>query len=145
MFGVLSAIDAPSLLAIKEEKLRAAGLSQRKTEYAKGLARAIVAGEFDPDALEQMTDENAIIAITPLRGFGRWSAEVYLMFSLGRADLFPADDLITLHSLTKLKRCGQKLTPKAARQMVEHWAPSRSAGSLLLWHCHHCDYPKLIS
>jgi DNA-3-methyladenine glycosylase II len=138
---LLPVCDAESLLAIPNDQLRAAGLSQRKAEYLQGLARAIVDGNFDPESLDKMDDESAIESIVRLRGFGRWSAEIYLMFSLGRPDIFPADDLILQVSLQKVKRLKTKPTPKVARQKVEHWGPWRSIGSLFLWHYHHSTLP----
>lgn len=118
----------------KPEKLRAAGLSGRKVEYAQGLARAVLSGEFQPDALPNMSDEEAIEHIVAVRGFGRWSAEIYLMFSLQRKDIFAADDLALLIALQRLKGLPEKPTGKVARELVAHWAPWRSAGSLFLWH-----------
>jgi DNA-3-methyladenine glycosylase II len=81
-----------------------------------------------------MDDATAIQAITALRGFGRWSAEIYLMFSLKRADIFPADDLALRVALGRLKGLEQRPTPGQARALVEHWAPWRSVGALFLWH-----------
>ena len=127
-------MSAEALLACKTENLRAAGLSGRKVEYAVGMAERIVAGEFDPDRLEELDDETAISEIVAVRGFGRWSAEIYLMFSLGRADVFPADDLALQVGLQRLKKLDERPTAKQARGLTEHWAPRRSAGSLFLWH-----------
>ena len=135
VMALIPACNAPSLLELPDQALRDAGLSWRKVEYAKGLARAIVDGEFDPEALRGMDDEEAIQSITRLRGFGRWSAENFLIFSLGRPDIFPADDLILQLALQKLKRMRTRPTPAVARKKVAHWAPWRSAGSLFLWHC----------
>lgn len=135
--SLLPVCDAASLLAVPTDGLRAAGLSQRKVEYLQGLARAIAEGEFSPDSLCDMDDESAIESIVRLRGFGRWSAEIYLMFSLGRPDIFPADDLILQVSLQKVKKLRARPTPKVARRKVEHWGPWRSVGSLFLWHHHH--------
>ncbi len=123
-----------ALLALEDSALREAGLSFRKIEYAKGLAEAVVAGRLDIDGLASLSDEEAIAAITALRGFGRWSAEIYLMFSLKRPDIFPADDLALLVALGRLKNLPDKPTPKQARDLVAHWAPWRSVGSLFLWH-----------
>jgi len=123
-----------SLLTIDDQSLRDAGLSFRKIEYAKGLAEAVAEGRFNIDGLAQMTDEEAIAEITALRGFGRWSAEIYLMFSLNRQDIFPADDLALQVALGRLKKLSDKPTPKQARGLTEHWAPFRSVGSLFLWH-----------
>ncbi|GGO79016.1 DNA-3-methyladenine glycosidase [Marinobacterium nitratireducens] len=122
------------LLGVEDEALRAAGLSLRKIEYAKGLARAVDEGRFDIAALETMSDDEAIGAITALRGFGRWSAEIYLMFSQQRPDLFPADDLALRVALGRLKGLESRPTPQQARVLVEPWSPWRSVGSLFLWH-----------
>ncbi len=137
VFDSLDEVTAECLVYTDPQILRSAGMSQRKVEYAQGLAEAIMNGSFDPEALEGMDDANAIEQIVQLRGFGVWSAEVYLMFSLRRQDIFPADDLIIRQSLHKLKRKRKPLTAKTARETVKHWAPYRSAGSLFLWHMHH--------
>ncbi|MCU7841949.1 MAG: DNA-3-methyladenine glycosylase 2 family protein [Candidatus Thiodiazotropha sp. (ex Troendleina suluensis)] len=127
-------MTANGLMSIDDQVLRDAGLSWRKIEYAKGLAEAIEMRHFDVDGLEVLSDKEAIDAITNLRGFGRWSAEIYLMFSLKRQDIFPADDLALQVALGRLKGLSDKPTPKRAREMVKHWSPWRSVGSLFLWH-----------
>ncbi|MCL7930688.1 DNA-3-methyladenine glycosylase family protein [Halomonas llamarensis] len=132
--ALLPELHAKAVIDIEGQALRDAGLSWRKIEYAKGLADAELAGTFSANELEQLSDNEAIAAITQLRGFGRWSAEIYLMFSLQRADIFPADDLALRVALGRLKGMDDKPTPKQARQLVEHWAPWRSVGSLFLWH-----------
>lgn len=114
--------------------LRKAGLSERKASYIKGLAEAIHNDEFHPDKLVAMTNDEAIKSITKLHGFGEWSAEIYLMFSLQRKDIFPANDLALQIALAKMKNLQKKPTPKQARQLVNDWKPWRSAGSLFLWH-----------
>lgn len=131
---LLPELHAKAVIEIESQALRDAGLSWRKIEYAKGLAEAELAGTFSADGLEQLSDNDAIAAITQLRGFGRWSAEIYLMFSLKRPDIFPADDLALRVALGRLKGLDDKPTPKHARQLVAHWAPWRSVGSLFLWH-----------
>lgn len=131
---LLPDLHAKAVMEVEAQALRDAGLSWRKTEYAKGLAEAELAGTFSADGLATLSDDEAIAAITQLRGFGRWSAEIYLMFSLQRLDIFPADDLALRVALGRLKKLEDKPTPKKARQLVEHWAPWRSVGSLFLWH-----------
>ena len=126
-------MNAEALLACSVDKLRAAGLSRRKVEYAIGMAEKIVAGDFNPDRLQEMEDESAISQIVAVRGFGRWSAEIYLMFSLGRPDIFPADDLALQVALQRLKKLEDRPTAKQARELTNHWKPRRSAGSLFLW------------
>ena len=135
--ALLPKISAETLLALPENALREAGLSQRKAEYAVGLAQAVIDRRFVPDRLTEMGDTNAIETITELRGFGRWSAEIYLMFSLQRPDIFPADDLALQQALQQLKGLDAKPTAKQARELTNHWAPWRSAGSVFLWHYYH--------
>ena len=131
---LLPRLDAVSLLKLPEGTLREAGLSMRKVEYAQGLAQAILDGGFNPDDLVTMNDAAAIKAITALRGFGAWSAEIYLMFCLQRGDIFPADDLALQVALQRLKGLDQRPTATQSRALIEHWSPWRSAGSLFLWH-----------
>jgi DNA-3-methyladenine glycosylase II len=131
---LLPRMEAGELLKLPPGALRAAGLSLRKVEYVEGLAQAMAQGRFDPSRLAAMDDQAAIDAITELRGFGAWSAEIYLMFSLQRSDIFPAGDLALRIALQKLKGIESPLDDKQARALVEPWSPYRSAGSLFLWH-----------
>lgn len=131
---LLPRLDASSLLNLPEGALREAGLSTRKVEYAQGLANAILDGDFVPEDLQAMENKEAIRAITALRGLGVWSAEIYLMFSLQRDDIFPADDLALQVALQRLKGLTKRPTQREARTLIEHWSPWRSAGSLFLWH-----------
>ncbi len=133
----LPSLTAETVLLTPPEALREDGLSYRKIEYAKDLANAITEGTFSINALKQLDDQTAIDQITTLRGFGRWSAEIYLMFSLQRQDIFPADDLAIQIGLQKLKNLDDKPSAKTARQLTEHWAPQRSTGALFLWHYYH--------
>jgi DNA-3-methyladenine glycosylase II len=131
---LLPSMEAQEVLRLPAGALRAAGLSGRKVEYVEALARAIDENRFEISRLAKMEDQAVIEAITALRGFGAWSAEIYLMFSLQRSDIFPAGDLAIRVALQKLKRIDNKLSEKQAREMVASWAPYRSAGSLFLWH-----------
>ncbi len=132
--ALLPRIEAAAVLGLPAGALREAGLSARKVEYVEGLARAIAERSFDPARLPRMADREVIEAITAQKGFGIWSAEIYMMFSLGRADVFPAGDLALRIALQKLKRIDATLSEKEARELVAPWAPFRSAGSLFLWH-----------
>ena len=131
---LLPVMEAQEVLRLPEGALREAGLSARKVEYVEALAQAIVDNHFDVTQLPGMDDRAAISAITSLRGFGTWSAEIYLMFSLQRTDIFPAGDLALRIALQKLKGIEEPLSDKQARELVEPWAPYRSAASLFLWH-----------
>ena len=132
--ALLPRMEAGDVLQLPPGALRAAGLSLRKVEYVEGLAQAMAQGRFDPAQLAVMDDRAAIHAITALRGFGPWSAEIYLMFSLQRSDVFPAGDLALRIALQKLKGIDTPLDDKQARELVAPWSPYRSAASLFLWH-----------
>jgi DNA-3-methyladenine glycosylase II len=121
-------------LGLDDAALRAAGFSGRKAEYARGLCRAIAEGALDPDALALLDEETAIAALVRLRGFGRWSAEIYLLFALGRADTFPADDLAIQIAYQRLKRLDARPTAKVLRTSSEPWRPYRGAAAVFLWH-----------
>ena len=131
---LLPGMTAAKLMDCDPDSLRKAGLSARKTEYCQSLAQAVASGELPLDQLAQMNDEEVIKIITALRGFGRWSAEIYLMFSLGRTDIFPADDLALQVALGRLKQLEEKPTARQSRDITAAWAPLRSAGAIFLWH-----------
>lgn len=122
------------LLALGDAELRACGFSAQKAGYARGLAQAVLAGELDVAALATLDEEEAIARVTRLKGFGRWSAEIYLLFALGRADVFPADDLAVQVAFQRLKRLPARPTAKALRVLAEPWRPFRGAGAVFLWH-----------
>lgn len=124
------------ILALGEEGLRALGFSRQKAGYACGLAEAVLAGRFAIETLPMLDEEAAVAAITGLRGFGRWSAEIYLLFALGRVDVFPADDLAVQLAWQRLKRLDFRPTARQLRQLAEPWRPYRGAGAILLWHCY---------
>lgn len=134
---LLPDLTAEHIISKTDKELRGVGVSRQKIVYVKGMAEAILNGSFDPDALSKLDDKAAIERITALKGFGPWSAEIYLMFSLQRQDVFPSGDLALLIALQKLKGLDKKPTQKEAQEIIEHWSPWRSIGSLFLWHYYH--------
>ena len=133
---ILPRIGPKALLNVDDELLREAGMSYRKIEYAKGFAQSIVEKSFNIAKLAKLDNDEVTHRIIELKGFGRWSAEIFLMFSLDRRDVFPADDLALRVALAKLKNLPEKPTAKQARELTKHWAPQRTAGALFLWHYH---------
>ncbi|MFT5503487.1 MAG: DNA-3-methyladenine glycosylase II [Gammaproteobacteria bacterium] len=127
-------MTAANFIQVSGDELREAGLSWRKVEYATGLAEAMLSKSLDLSKLETQDNQQAIKSITELRGFGEWSAEIYLMFSLQRKDIFPAGDLALRIALQKLKGLPEPLSQPESRQLTDAWSPFRSAGSLFLWH-----------
>lgn len=127
-------LTAESFLAQSEALLRDIGLSRQKATYGRGIAAAAASGAIDFAAIERLPDEAAVAALVTLPGIGRWTAEIYLMFALGRADVWPAGDLAMRAGLQRLKRLRKPLDEKRARKLGEAWRPYRSAAARFLWH-----------
>jgi DNA-3-methyladenine glycosylase II len=121
------------LLEADEKDLRAAGLSGRKVEYVRDLARHVAEGELDLDALATMSDEEAISEITAVRGFGRWSAEMFLIFQLGRPDVLPVGDLGIRRAVERAYGLDELPDPDELEQIAEPWRPQRTLACLYLW------------
>lgn len=136
--GRLAAIADPMppdrFLTLDDETLRATGLSRPKIAYARGIARAALDGRLDPDRIAALEDDAVVETLVALKGVGRWTAEVYMLFSLGRGDVFPGDDLAIQEGLRRLKGLPERPDARAARSLVAHWAPWRGVGALFLWH-----------
>ena len=122
------------LLALSDEALRGAGLSRPKVAHARSLADAFLDGRLDADAIAAMDDAAAIAAIASVRGLGPWTAEVYLLFALGRPDVFPAGDLALQASAADLRKLPARPAPAALRAMADAWRPWRGLAARLLWH-----------
>ena len=125
--------DLQLLLAASDEELRAAGMSRQKSGYIRSLAELVISGELDLGNLPE-DDEEAIALLTRIKGIGRWSAEIYLLFAEGRADVFPAGDLAVLIELGRLMGLTDKPSEKQLREMAEAWRPYRGAAAILAWH-----------
>jgi DNA-3-methyladenine glycosylase II len=117
------------LLSLDDEGLRACGLSRPKQRYARGLAEA----NLDFDALALMGNDEAAATMTALPGIGPWTAEMYLMFSLGRADVFAPGDLALAESARMLFDLDARPTPKVFDAMAAEWSPWRAVAARVLW------------
>jgi DNA-3-methyladenine glycosylase II len=131
--------EPAKLLAQPDQTLRGYGLSRQKVVYGRGLAEAVEGGTLNLDAMRRMSDEDAIAALIALKGIGRWSAEVYLLFAHGRADIMPADDLALVVSAGRHLGDGERWTPLQLRVEAESWRPWRSAAARLLWHAYNIE------
>jgi DNA-3-methyladenine glycosylase II len=127
--------DAATVAEATEDALRAVGLSRQKIRYAQALARA----GLDYDALREMPTEAVIATLTAVPGIGQWTAEIYAMFSLGRADVFAPGDLALQESARVLFDLPERPRPRAFGQMAEGWAPWRSVAARLLWAYYRVD------
>ena len=121
------------ILAADESLLRGAGLSGRKVEYVRDLAAHIESGELELDRLDELSDEQVIEEIVAIRGFGRWSAEMFLIFHLERPDVLAGDDLGIRKAVQLLDGLEEMPSPKQVVETGERWRPHRSLASIYLW------------
>lgn len=124
-----------AVLAASIEDLRACGLSRQKQSYVRSLCELAAGGAIDFDALPP-DDEDAIALLTRIKGIGRWSAEIYLLFAEGRPDIWPAGDLAVQAGLMKLLALPDRPTEKQTRALAESWRPHRGAAAIFTWHCY---------
>ena len=125
--------DLNQILAANDEELRALGQSRQKAGYLRSLASLVLLGELDLANLPA-DDEEAIERLTRIKGIGRWSAEIYLLFAEGRGDVWPAGDLAVQIELGRMLGLGGKPTEKQLRELAEAWRPHRGAAAVLAWH-----------
>ncbi len=124
----------PEVLIVQEfDDLRACGLSRQKQGYARSLAELIISGGLPLDALPD-DDEAAIAYLTKVKGIGRWSAEIYLLFAEGRPDIWPAGDLAVQEAAGRLLGLSERPSEKATRDLAEPWRPHRGAAAIFTWH-----------
>jgi len=128
-------IAPETLLAAEFDALRGCGLSRQKQGYARSLCELVIAGTLDFDNLPA-DDEEAIARLVQIKGIGRWSAEIYLLFAEGRRDIWPAGDLAVQAGLHKIMSLPARPSEKEARALAEPWRPHRGAIAILTWHCY---------
>jgi DNA-3-methyladenine glycosylase II len=126
-------ISPEAVVAADRKNLRACGLSDRKTEYIADLAQHFVDGKIHARDWPQMSDEEIIAELTDVRGIGRWTAEMFLMFNLLRPDVFPLDDLGLQKGIRVAYFKGRKTSLKRMKKLGETWRPWRSVATWYLW------------
>ena len=126
-------VDLQKLIDSSDEQLREAGLSRQKAGYARSLAQLVLSGELDLAHLPA-DDEEAIAQLIKIKGIGRWSAEIYLLFAEGRGDVWPAGDLAVQIEIGKLLGLDERPSEKQLRELAEAWRPHRGAAAVLAWH-----------
>ena len=121
------------LLARDFDTLRACGLSRQKQGYARSLCELVASGELAFDNLPE-DDEAAIAELTRIKGIGRWSAEIYLLFAEGRQDIWPAGDLAVQEAVGRMLELSARPGEKETRELGERWRPHRGAMAIFTWH-----------
>ena len=132
------ATDPVAVGAASDEQLRAAGLSRQKAGYARSLADEVTSGRLPLAALPE-DDEEAITALVRVKGIGRWSAEIYLLFAEGRSDIWPAGDLAVQIEVGRLLGHDVRPSEKRVRELAEAWRPHRGAAAIFAWHHYNSD------
>lgn len=130
----LNKITPVKLLKLTDEELKACYFSRQKMSYARSLAQAIQNREFSPVAMESLPDEEVRKNLVALKGIGNWTADVYLMFVLQRADIFPIGDLAAVNALKKVKKLPKDTAPEQLLKISASWQPYRTVATMILWH-----------
>jgi DNA-3-methyladenine glycosylase II len=132
--AVLGKVEDPAVMAAaSDDMLRSAGLSRQKIGYARSLAEEIVSGRLDLGSLAE-GDEDAIAELVRIKGIGRWSAEIYLLFAEGRPDIWPAGDLAVQIAMGRILGLSEKPGERRLRELSEPWRPHRGALAIFSWH-----------
>ncbi|MBA2301473.1 MAG: DNA-3-methyladenine glycosylase 2 family protein [Acidobacteria bacterium] len=124
---------AQALATLSEEQLRTAGISRQKAGYLRDLCERVRAGDLDLESVDSMTDDEVIAALTRVKGIGRWTAEMFLIFRLQRPDVLPFGDLGIVTAIQRAYRLRKKPTLDRMRKIGEPWRPYRSVASWYLW------------
>ena len=121
------------LATTSDQQLRAVGLSRQKSAYLKDLGARVTSGELPIETLHELTDEEIISALTQVKGIGRWTAQMFLMFRLGRLDVLPDLDLGVQKGIQRAYRLRKLPTPERVKKIGAKWAPYRTVASWYLW------------
>ena len=132
LFDLVGEVNPESILAKTHEELRQVGLSNRKVEYIVGIAEAWTEGLGEID-WEQMSDEEVVQELVKLRGVGRWTVQMLLIFALLRQDVFPIDDIGLIRGMEKLYKSGKPLETSELNEISEKWIPYRTMGVWYIW------------
>lgn len=126
-------LSAEAVLARSVDQLRSAGLSARKVEYLQDLAGHFAEQKLQPDTWPDLDDETIIEQLVAIRGIGRWTAEMFLIFHLMRANVLPLDDLGLLKAISINYFSGEPVSRAEAREIADAWSPYRTVGTWYLW------------
>jgi DNA-3-methyladenine glycosylase II len=135
-FNALFPLNAPTpelFLTMRDEQLRGVGLSRQKIGYIRDLSSKVSSEELPLDAVEAMTDDDLIAHLVQVKGIGRWTAQMFLMFRLGRRDVLPELDLGIQNAVRRAYRLRKRPTPKRLEKLGAKWSPHSSVAAWYLW------------
>ena len=121
------------VMTLSDDEIRACGFSRPKVSFIKDLAARVLDGRLDLKGLKKHPDEEVMRQLVAVKGIGRWTAEIFLMFRLGRPDILPADDLGLMNAVQRAYQLRKRPDAKTLREMGEAWSPHRSVASWYLW------------
>lgn len=130
----LGRVTPKAVLGASDDDLRAFGLSRGKVRYARALGEAVAVGKLDLGGLHSLDDDAVRGELTKITGVGRWTADIYMMFALGRRDVWPAGDLALAEAAGRLLRLPARPGPEEMDAIGTHWRPWRTAAAVMLWH-----------
>ena len=133
LFPGESVLSPAAIVALDDETLRTVGLSGQKVRYVRDLCDRIIDGRLRLDEIEGLDDEDVIQRLTEVKGFGRWTAEMFLMFRLHRPDVLPVDDLGIVNAVQRMYKLRKRPDAKKLYKLGEAWRPYRSVASWYLW------------
>ena len=134
LLEIASPLTPSRFLRLDDATLKAVGFSRQKTLYGRELARSIVEGLLDLDALSSMDDAAVRSELIKIKGIGRWTADIYLLMVLRRPDIWPTGDLALAVAAQKVKRLEARPTQEDLNEMSEAWKPWRAVAARILWH-----------
>lgn len=132
--ATLGTITPEGLLGLSDDTLKSCYFSRQKAMYARGLATAIMEREIDLEAFQHWKDDLIRSKLTRLKGIGDWTADIYLLFTLQRSDIFPLGDLAMINALKELKQLPASSDKATLLSIAANWRPDRSLATMMLWH-----------
>jgi len=133
-------ISPHTFLTLDDNTLKAIGFSRQKTGYGRILARSVIDGQIDLDILPSLSDDEVRMALTSIKGIGRWTADIYLMEALLRPDIWPSGDLALATAVRRVKQLNTTPSPARLQEMGDIYRPWRSVAARIFWH-HYLSEP----
>lgn len=128
-----STVSPKKILVLSHQTLRRTGMSHAKARYIRNLAEQVTNRGIQIQQLDAMTDEEAIAELTKVKGVGRWTAEMFLIFALGRNDVFSYGDLALKKGMQKIYKLREEPSPKRVEQIIQKWSPYKTYATRILW------------
>ena len=124
---------AERFVELGEAHFRGLGVTRQKAAYLSGLAQSIASGSLNLQRLSRLSDDQVLVLLTGIKGIGSWSANIYLLMAMRRADIWPAGDLALAVAVKELKGLATRPSPQELEEIAEQWRPHRAVAARMLW------------